>query len=290
MDAPRPTGVLGTAPPLLSIFLQDCNIHVTTNTFVRFMEGANEFVGMVVGIKVAERAFTVRRFLSLEQLRIIVGNMRNDVSFWPREGSATLSFLCDSDIVVEVGHSEVVGLAFVFYISDPLVRQVRGMANAYAVSSFFVSHTMTLWHCQSFSSFPSTSPHRILSTCFPSTIMQQLIAMKTKMQQLLNTRSKNARNRVFFQFDNFSVSTWNYMKGLMVVDVELAQVIVKRTFILGDESVVEKWRTTQEQVHFTLPEHLDCAQKIFGTSAGLGVRVFLPCPMGRSNHFTRGER
>ena len=68
---------------------------------------------------------------------------------------------------------------------------------------------------------------------------------------------------------------------LMVVDVELAQVIVKRTFILGDESVVEKWRTTQEQMHFTLTEHLSCAQKIFGTSVGLGVRVFLPCPMGR---------
>ena len=32
-----------------------------------------------------------------------------------------------------------------------------------------------------------------------------------------------------------------------------------------------------------MPEHLDCAQKIFGTSVGLGVRVFLPCPMGKSN-------
>ena len=114
MDAPHSTGVLRTAPPLLSIFLQDRNIHVTTNTVVRFVEGGNEFVGMVVGIKVMERAFTVRRFLSLEQLKMIVGNICNDVSFWPREGSATLSFLCDSDIVVEVGHSEVVGLAFVF--------------------------------------------------------------------------------------------------------------------------------------------------------------------------------
>jgi len=40
---------------------------------------------------------------------------------------------------------------------------------------------------------------------------------------------------------------------------------------------------TQEQVHFTFPEHLDCAQKIFGTSVGLGVRAFVPCQMGRSN-------
>ena len=33
---------------------------------------------------------------------------------------------------------------------------------------------------------------------------------------------------------------------------------------------------------FTLPEHLDCAQKVFGTSVGLGVRVFVPCQIGRT--------
>jgi hypothetical protein len=32
MDAPRLIGVLGTAPPLLSIFLSEIKIHVTTNT------------------------------------------------------------------------------------------------------------------------------------------------------------------------------------------------------------------------------------------------------------------
>jgi len=63
MDAPRPIGFAAAAPPLLSIFLPEINIHVTTNTFVRFsMEGADEFVGLVIGIKVAERKFTVRRF------------------------------------------------------------------------------------------------------------------------------------------------------------------------------------------------------------------------------------
>ena len=74
MDAPRHIGVLGTAPPLLSIFLPDCNIHVTTNTFVRFMEGDSECIGMVIGIKVSERSFTVRRFFSSEQLGNIVDN------------------------------------------------------------------------------------------------------------------------------------------------------------------------------------------------------------------------
>jgi hypothetical protein len=142
---------------------------------------------------------------------------------------------------------------------------------------------MTLWHFQSFSSFPSTSPHRILSTCFPSTIFHQLIGMKSSMHSAMNTRGKNARNRVVCKFDNFSPFTWEYMKSLIVLDVETSSVIAKSQFILRDELVVEKWRTTQEQVQFTLPEHLDCAQKIFETSVGLGVRVFLPCPMGKSN-------
>ena len=110
MDAPRPIGVLGTAPPLLSIFLPDCNIHVTTNTFVRFMEGETECLGMVIGIKVAERAFTVRRFFSSQQLRLIVDNSRNDISFWPRLGqSESPSYVCDSDIIDEVGHAAAKG-------------------------------------------------------------------------------------------------------------------------------------------------------------------------------------
>ena len=87
MDAPRLPSVLRTAPPLLSIFLPEIKIHVTTNTFIRFsIEGADEVIGMVVGIKVAERAFTVRRFLSSQELHLIVNNLRNDVSFWPHLG------------------------------------------------------------------------------------------------------------------------------------------------------------------------------------------------------------
>ena len=284
MDAPRPIGVLGTAPPLLSIFLPDCNIHVTTNTFVRFMEGATECIGMVIGIKVAERAFTVRRFLSSQQLNFIVDNFRNDVSFWPRLGQTdSPPYVCDSDIIIEVVHAAVKGLAFVFFESDPFVRQVHGMSNVFVASSLFVSKTMTLWHCQSFSSFPSTSPHRILYSCFPSTIFNQLIAIKASIQSALNTRGKNARNRVVCKLDNVSRYTWDYIKSLMVVEVEASPAVVKTNFILRDELVVEKWRTAQELVHLTLPEHLDCAQKIFGTSVGLGVRVFLPCPMGKNN-------
>jgi hypothetical protein len=292
MDAPRRIGVLGIAPPLLSIFLPEIKIHVTTNTFIRFsIGGATEFVGMVIGIKVAERAFTVRRFLSSQQLHLIVNNLRSDVSFWPRLGqSKSPSYVCDSDIIVEVVHAAVKGLAFVFFESDPLVRQVQGMANVFVASSFLNTKTMTLWHCQSFSSFPSTSPHRILSYCFPSNIFNQLIAMKAVIQSAMNTRGKNKRNRVVCKIGNFSRCTWDYIKLQLLLDVEASPAVVKTNFILRDELVVEKWRTVQEQVNLTLPEHLQSAQKVFGTSVGIGVRVFLPCSMGKNNGIVAAHR
>ena len=67
MGTPYPIGFAAAAPPLLSIFLQDCNIYVTTNAFVRFMEGRNEHIGMVLGIKVVEQSFTLRHSLFLRQ-------------------------------------------------------------------------------------------------------------------------------------------------------------------------------------------------------------------------------
>jgi hypothetical protein len=103
------------------------------------------------------------------------------------------------------------------------------------------------------------------------------------MQSALNTRGKNARNVVVCKIPNFSVSTWDYIKSLLLQDVEFSPVVTKTTFILRDELVVEKWRTRQEEVNLTLPEHLVVAQKIFGVSVGLGVRVFLACAVGKSN-------
>jgi len=82
---------------------------------------------------------------------------------------------------------------------------------------------------------------------------------------------------------NFSVSTWDYIKLQLLLDVEVSPVVVRTNFIVRDELVVEKWRSVQEQVTLTLPEHLPSAQKVFGTSVGIGVRVFLPCSMGKSN-------
>ena len=64
--------------------------------------------------------------------------------------------------------------------------------------------------------------------------------------------------------------------------MEASPAVVKTNFISRDELVVEKWRTVQEQVNLTLLEHLQSAQKVFGTSVGIGVRIFLPCSMGKS--------
>ena len=43
-------------------------------------------------------------------------------------------------------------------------------------------------------------------------------------------------------------------------------------------------------MNLTLPEHLPSAQKVFGTSVGIGVRVFLPCSMGKNNGIVAAHR
>jgi len=59
------------------------------------------------------------------------------------------------------------------------------MSNFFVVSSvLFLKQWQCGWHCQSFSSFPSTSPHGILSYWFPSTIFHQLIEPKMHATEL----------------------------------------------------------------------------------------------------------
>jgi hypothetical protein len=46
--------------------------------------------------------------------------------------------------------------------------------------------------------------------------------------------------------------------------------------------VVQRWRDTQQFFEVTYPEHMDFAMGIFGLSVGLGVCVFVPCPLGKA--------
>jgi hypothetical protein len=58
--------------------------------------------------------------------------------------------------------------------------------------------------------------------------------------------------------------------------------VIKRHFVEKDEMVVQRWRDTQQFFEVTYPEHMDFAVGIFGLSVGLGVRVFVPCPLGKA--------
>jgi hypothetical protein len=93
-----------------------------------------------------------------------VGN----VSFWCRRNAKHPPFyLCDSDIVIEIAASAIIGLAFVFHESDNVVRQLDGLANTYIVTSIYLSQSMKVEHTRSFCSFPS-QVHEPLPTCFSS--------------------------------------------------------------------------------------------------------------------------
>jgi len=82
-------------------------------------------------------------------LEVVDGNAMANVSFWPTtQNSSTPHYLCDSDITSTVTSDDVLGLAFVFYASDPVVAQLNGMANTFQVSSFFDTCKMIVTHDQ----------------------------------------------------------------------------------------------------------------------------------------------
>jgi hypothetical protein len=161
-----------TPCPYLSVFLPaPVNIHLTTNTFIKF--GILEKVGLIVDINSSEWQCTLRHFLSIQQLQEKVGNhLPQNIICWPQQSIYPLVYLLDSDIMSVVPFSEVVGLAFVFHEDDALVAQLRGMANTYVSSSCFSSQTFTITHGHKFHSFPSTASklfHLVFRLHFPAT-------------------------------------------------------------------------------------------------------------------------
>ncbi len=79
------------------------------------------------------------------------------------------------------------------YIDDPLLERVHGMANTFAVSSYFNTVTMTCMHVRSFQSFPSLAFSQFLPTCAPLQILNRLLSINEGVQKKLNSRSMNAR-------------------------------------------------------------------------------------------------
>jgi hypothetical protein len=242
-------------------------------------------IGLVSAVNVQQQTFTVRRFFSWAQFEQLLGGeyLRNDISFWPRRSQNSPMYICDSDLTAEVAAVDVRGLAFVFYEKDLVLKQLVGMAHVYCTSSYFDSRPKMLFHCQTFSSFPSTSYHKVLSTYYPSMILQQLLLIKNKMQVALNTRALNARNTVLINIDYISKSTWIYIQGVLDLQVSHFSGIEKTSYILGDESIVEKFRSAQESFFLSLPADLVSAKRVFGESVGLGVRAFVPCRIGKKS-------
>jgi hypothetical protein len=114
-------------------------------------------------------------------------------------------------------------------------------------------------------------------------IMSQFLTIKNKIQMALNTRSKNSRQLVTVSLDNISPFTWNWIKkdapeGFVQTNLG----VIKRSFIENYELVVQQWRYTQQYFELKYPEDMEYASSIFGQSVGLGVRVFVPCPLKKS--------
>ena len=79
------------------------------------------------------------------------------------------------------------------YIDDPKFERVHGMANTFAVSSYFNTVTMTCMHVRSFQSFPSLDFSQFLPTCAPLQILNRLLSINGGCKKKLNSHSMNAR-------------------------------------------------------------------------------------------------
>ncbi len=86
-------------------------------------------------------------------------------------------YLCDTDEVVSVPTTDVLGLAFVFHASDKVVDELHSVAHTYQVKSF-----------------PSSQFTNLVFSCFPSMVFYQMLGLKNAMHQLLNTQMLNQRN------------------------------------------------------------------------------------------------
>jgi len=145
-------------------------------------------------------------------LEVINGNTMANVSFWPTtQNFSTPHYLCDSDITSTVTSDDVLGLAFVFYASDPVVAQLNGMANTFQVSSFFDTCKMIVTHDWTFAPFSSQAS--MIPTCYPSNLFSQILTIKNKLHRKMNSWSMNVRNYTTIQVDCIDQYTWACTKS-----------------------------------------------------------------------------
>lgn len=190
----------------------------------------------------------------------------------------------------EISTEMVTGLAFVFFEAENVLRELRGVQHTYCVTScFYLSHMTLVHHC-SFSSFPSANKDGgdVPLSCFPSTLLRELLSIKNKMQNAMNTRSKCSKQVIKITVENISAYTWYWMIRDVPEHIIVggnSRAVVKRTYMESDELVVQKWRDTQQFLELTFPDHMEFAQRMFGQSVGLGIRALVCCPLKDAEPF-----
>jgi hypothetical protein len=220
------------------------NVILTANTFVHFRHQNSVIVGLVLTISPSEMLLSIRLFLTWNDVKERLGalNLPQNISFWPK----TPFYLCDTDIVVNnVSLDSIIGLAFVFYDSSPMVRQVIGMKNTNRVTScvWFSQHIFT--HGVTFKPYPSERFQGLLMSCFPSMIMSQLLCVKRELERLMNTRSLSSRNTAVVHINNIDMYTWNYMMKDAPVAIEAKTVVSRAGHVHLNEFIQQSWREPQ---------------------------------------------
>jgi hypothetical protein len=270
-------------------------IYVMPNTFVQFkrQSSASEEVGIIISINAEAHNLQVRLFLSWQQMMQRISPDRiGNVSFWCRQNAKHPPFyLCDSDIVVEIAASDIIGLAFVFHESDSILRQLDGLANTYVVTSIYLSQSLKVEHAKTFFSFPC-QVNEALPTCCSSMIFEQITKIKNKIQLAMNTRSLKSKNVQSVQLENVHRLTWHYItrdSPNYRVEIVSSYGTVKVTFMENDSCVVQKWRELQETFLLSTAQHFRFAKLLLGTCVGVGVRCIIRCSLKNAGRLERME-
>ncbi len=132
---------------------------------------------------ITECTITVHHFMSWVKLSQHVRHeVFDEVSFWPKDLYLGLSFLHDSDKMVQIHIFAIQGIAFVFHIDDSIAKTLHGIRDAHQVSSIFSSSELSISNHRSF------SPPIILLSEFHFTNMLFFI----DVLGALNTKAKSA--------------------------------------------------------------------------------------------------
>jgi hypothetical protein len=269
---------------VVSLFIPEpVNIYITQNTFITYAGSYNsEQVGIIESIDVETSTVSVRRFLCWTELLTKLGDGWNgNISFWPIDPNTPVTYLCDTNYYERITTSAIKGIAFVFYYTDYILDQLQGLANVYSVTSTFNSNTCTISHIKNFCPFPSSYINSQLLSCYPSTLLRQILNIKEMIQRMMNTRSMSSRCSQSTVIHNINPLTWYYMLRVMGTSCRYQNVVIKRSYVKNDEFVLEKKRVPQAIVFLTFPLHLQMAQKVFGSGTGLGTRNVMSCSLRR---------